>query len=186
MGVAGGVALSIGGGYVQVGGVFFWAWIIGGGLQMIVGLSIAEAVSAYPLAGGSYQIISRVLGGRSSLGWQIGWWLIIAHIAAVATEAYGISPFILSWFGVTLPGHWQTLGWAVLLIALSTILNLTAVKIAAAFNNSVGVVAELIAIGIVVIGVLAAGLFTGGHFARAGPPGAAPAQLRGPGAFRPL
>src|SRR5215469_8854468 len=162
--IAGGLALSIGAGYTQVGGVFFWAWIIGGGLQMIVGMSIAEGVSAYPLAGGSYQIINRILGGRSSLGWQIGWWLIIAHIAAVATEAYGISPFILSWFGVTLTGHWQTLGWAVLLIVLSTILNLTAVKIAAWFNNSVGVVAEFLAIGIVIIGVLVAVIFTGAHF----------------------
>lgn len=85
--VAGGLALSIIAGYVQVGGVFFWAWVIGGGLQMVVGLAIAEAVSAYPLAGGSYQIINRILGGRNSIGWQIGWWLIIAYIAAVATEA---------------------------------------------------------------------------------------------------
>jgi amino acid transporter len=162
--IAGGLALSIGAGYVQVGGVFFWAWIIGGGLQMIVGLAIAEGVSAYPVAGGSYQIINRILGGRNAVGWQVGWWLIIAHIAAVATEAYGISPFILSWFGVTLTGHWQTLGWAVLLIALSTIINLTAVKIAAAFNNTVGVIAEFIAIGIVIIGVLAAVLFTGHSF----------------------
>jgi amino acid transporter len=162
--VAGGLALSIIAGYVQVGGVFFWAWIIGGGLQMVVGLAIAEAVSAYPLAGGSYQIINRILGARSSVGWQIGWWLIIAHIAAVATEAYGISPFILSWFGITLTGHWQTFGWALLLIAASTIINLTAVKIAAAFNNTVGVMAEFIAIAIVIIGVLVAVLFTGAHF----------------------
>jgi amino acid transporter len=184
--VAGGLALSIGAGYIQVGGVFFWAWIIGGGLQMIVGMSIAEGVSAYPLAGGSYQIINRILGGRSSLGWQVGWWLIIAHIAAVATEAYGISPFILSWFGVTLTGHWQTLGWAVLLIVLSTVINLTAVKIAAAFNNSVGVIAEFIAIAIVVIGVLAAVLFAGGHFTSASTLTSTSGMLHGQGAFLPF
>src|SRR5262249_57502648 len=107
----GGVGVRMGGGYMQVGGVLFWAWIIGGGLQMIVGMSIAEGVSAYPLAGGSYQIINRILGGRSSLGWQVGWWLIIAHIAAVATEAYGISPFILSRFGGTLHVPRPALGW---------------------------------------------------------------------------
>jgi amino acid transporter len=162
--VAGGLALSIGAGFIQVGPVFVWAWLIGGALQMVVGLSIAEAVSAYPLAGGSYQIINRIIGGKKALGWQVGWWLIVAHIAAVATEAYGISPFIFSWFGLNLTGHWQTFGWAVILIALSTLLNLTAVKIAATFNNSIGVLAEFFAIGIVIIGVIVAVAFTGAHF----------------------
>jgi amino acid transporter len=162
--VAGGLALSMGAGIVQVGGVFLWAWIIGCTLQMIVGLSIAEGVSAYPLAGGSYQIINRIIGGRNGVGWQVGWWLIVAHIAAVATEAYGIAPFILSWFNITLTGHWQTFGFAVILIVLSTVLNLTAVKIAAAFNNTVGVLAEFLAIGIVIIGVLVAVIFTHAHF----------------------
>ena len=131
---------------------------------MIVGLSIAEGVSAYPVAGGSYQIINRIIGGKNGVGWQIGWWLIVAHIAAVATEAYGIAPFILSWFHITLTGHWQTFGFALILIALSTVLNLTAVKIAAWFNNSVGVAAEFIAIAIVIIGVLVAVIFTSAHF----------------------
>jgi amino acid transporter len=162
--VAGGLALSMGAGIIQVGGVFIFAWLIGGGLQMIVGLSIAEGVSAYPVAGGSYQIINRIIGGKNGVGWQIGWWLIVAHIAAVATEAYGIAPFILSWFHITLTGHWQTFGFAVILIALSTVLNLTAVKIAAWFNNSVGVAAEFLAIAIVIIGVLVAVIFTSAHF----------------------
>src|SRR5258708_36307815 len=105
MGVAGGVALSIGGGYVQVGGVFFWAWIIGGGLQMIVGLAIAEGVSAYPLAGGSYQIINRILGGRSSTRWQGGGGPIIAHNAAGSPQADRISPFIPRWVDVTPHRH---------------------------------------------------------------------------------
>jgi len=162
--VAGGLALSMGAGLVQVGGVFIFAWLIGGGLQMVVGLSVAEGVSAYPLAGGSYQIINRIIGGKKGVGWQIGWWLVVAHIAAVATEAYGIAPFILSWFHITLTGHWPTFGFAMILIVLSTILNLTAVKIAAWFNNTVGVVAEFLAIGIVILGVLVAVIFTGAHF----------------------
>jgi amino acid transporter len=162
--VAGGLALSMGAGIIQVGGVFLFAWLIGGALQMVVGLSVAEGVSAYPVAGGSYQIINRIIGGKRGVGWQIGWWLIVAHIAAVATEAYGIAPFILSWFHVTLTGHWPTFGYALILIALSTVLNLTAVKIAAWFNNSVGVVAEFLAIAIVIIGVLVAVIFTSAHF----------------------
>jgi amino acid transporter len=162
--IAGGLALALIAGVVQVGSMVFWAWLIGAGLQMVVALSIAEAVSAYPLAGGSYQIVNRIMGGRRAVGWQIGWWLIAAHIAAVGTEAYGISPFILSWFGYDLTGHWQTFGWAVILIALSTVINLVAVKIAAAFNNTVGVIAEFFAIGIVIIGIPVAVIFTGADF----------------------
>src|SRR5712675_730057 len=39
----------------------FWSWIIGGSLQVFaVGIAVAELVSAYPLAGGVYQINSRI------------------------------------------------------------------------------------------------------------------------------
>jgi amino acid transporter len=160
--VAGGLALSLGAGLTQVGPAVFLAWLIAAGLQMVVGLSVAEGVSAYPLAGGSYQIINRILGARSSLGWQIGWWLIAAHIAAFATEAYGIAPFIASWFGITLTGHYTIFLWATVLIAASTGLNLVAVKIAAAFNNSIGVIAEFVAIAVIIGGVLIAVIF-GSH-----------------------
>src|ERR1700728_259999 len=75
--VAGGLALSMGAGIIQVGGVFFFAWLIGGGLQMIVGLAVAEGVSAYPLARGSFQIINRIIGAKNGVGWQIGWWVMV-------------------------------------------------------------------------------------------------------------
>ncbi len=162
--VAGGLALSMGAGLTQVGPAMFFAWLIAAGLQMVVGLSVAEGVSAYPVAGGAYQIINRIIGPKSSLGWQVGWWLIAAHIAAFATEAYGITPFIFSWFGVTVSSHGALLLWATVLMAASTIFNLIAVKVAAAFNNTVGVLAEFAAIGIVIIGVLVAVIFGGHHF----------------------
>ena len=145
--VAGGLALSLGAGFTQVGPAVFFAWLIAAGFQMVVGLSVAEGVSAYPVAGGSYQIINRILGARSSLGWQVGWWLIAAHIAAFATEAYGISPFIASWFGTNLTGHGTILIWATILMIASTLINLVAVKIAAAFNNSIGVISQITAKG---------------------------------------
>lgn len=162
--IAGGLALSLGAGLNQTGPVVFFAWLIAAALQMVVGLSIAEGVSAYPLAGGAYQIINRILGGRKAVGWQVGWWLTAAHIAAFATEAYGIAPFILSWFGVDITSHGSILVWATVLIILSTVVNLVAVKVAAAFNNTIGVAAEFVAIGIIVIGVLIAVIFGSSHF----------------------
>src|SRR5690349_14736546 len=162
--VAGGLALSLGVGLGQVGPLAIWPWLIAGLLQMVVAVAVAEGVSAYPLAGGSYNIINRILGPRSSIGWQVGWWLIAAHIAAVGTEAYGIAPFITSWFGVNPTSHWSIFGWALILIVLSTLFNLVAVKIAAAFNNTVGVIAEFIAIGIVIVGVIVAVATSNAHF----------------------
>jgi amino acid transporter len=162
--VAGGLALSLGAGLTQVGPAVFFAWLIAAGFQMVVGMSVAEGVSAYPLAGGSYQIINRIIGPKSSLGWQVGWWLIAAHIAAFATEAYGISPFIASWFGTNLTGHGTILVWATILMVASTLINLVAVKVAAAFNNSIGVVAEFVAITLIIGGVIIAVVFGGHHF----------------------
>jgi amino acid transporter len=162
--VAGGLALSLGAGLNQVGPLALFAWLIAAGLQMFVGLSVAEGVSAYPLAGGSYQIINRILGGRNAVGWQVGWWLIAAHIAAFATEAYGIAPFIMSWFGISITSHGAILLWATVLILLSTFINLVAVRVAAAFNNSVGVLAEFAAIGIIIIGVLISVISGHSHF----------------------
>jgi amino acid transporter len=162
--VAGGLALSLHAGLIYVGPAVMFAWLIAAGFQMVVGVSVAEGVSAYPLAGGSYQIINRILGGRNPLGWQIGWWLIAAHIAAFATEAYGIAPFIFSWFGVNIHGHGGLLLWATVLLVASTCLNLVAVKVAAAFNNTVGVAAEFVAIGIVIVGVLIAVIIGHTHF----------------------
>ena len=57
-------------------------------------------VSAYPLAGGVYQITGRITG-KPWLAWQTGWWLLIAHTVAVTACSVSISPFIAGWFGVT-------------------------------------------------------------------------------------
>jgi hypothetical protein len=44
-------------GIMFFGSASFWSWVIGGTLQVFaVGLAVAELVSAYPLAGGVYQI----------------------------------------------------------------------------------------------------------------------------------
>ncbi len=58
--VSAGLFLTFGYGITTFGPAFFLAWLVGCALQMLVGLSIAELVSAYPLAGGAYQIVSRI------------------------------------------------------------------------------------------------------------------------------
>ncbi|MDX2862610.1 amino acid transporter, partial [Streptomyces scabiei] len=73
----------------------FWSWVIGGFFQVfIVGLAVGELVSAYPLAGGVYQINTRILSQSKNrlvrhpwLGWQSGWWIVLAHAVSVAAVA---------------------------------------------------------------------------------------------------
>jgi amino acid transporter len=138
----------------------FWSWVIGGFLQVfLIGLAMSELVSAYPLAGGVYQITSRILSQSKSklvpskwLSWQTGWWIVIAHTVAVAAVAYSMIPFIANWFGVEELSTTANLLGAIGLCALSTLINVIGVRAASLMNN-LGVIAEIVA-GIIVIGAL--------------------------------
>lgn len=128
------------------------AWLVGGVLQMLVGMAMGELVSAYPLAGGVYQIVGR-LTGRVSLAWQTGWWLIIAHTVAAASLAVFTAPYIAGWFGIDTSADPGTmLLWVTIVLVVATAINYLGVRIAAIINN-VGVVTELLC-GAIVIGAL--------------------------------
>ncbi|MDT2006633.1 APC family permease [Rhodococcus opacus] len=139
-------------GFQLFGPASFWAFVIGGALQVFaVGLAVAQLVSAFPLSGGVYQIVNR-LTTKPWLAWQSGWWLIIAHTVAVTAVGVGMVPFIASWFGYTDLSPTTTTLWALGLIAFVTIVNISGVRIAALLNN-LGVFAEIAGI-IVIIGAL--------------------------------
>ena len=97
-------------GLVFFGPASFWSWVIGGTLQVFaVGLAVAELVSAYPLAGGVYQINNRILSQAKSrfvrrichpVSWQSGWWIVIAHTVSVAAVSWSMVPFVAEWFGI--------------------------------------------------------------------------------------
>nr|WP_308340758.1 APC family permease [Rhodococcus sp. USK10] len=150
--IASGIFTTLIVGFGFFGPASFWSFLVGGGLQVFtVGLAVAQLVSAYPLAGGVYQITGRITG-KPWLAWQTGWWLLIAHTVAVTTVAVSISPFIAGWFGVTFDGPADTLPWALGLIVLGTIINIAGVKVAAVLNN-IGVVAEVLCV-VALVGVL--------------------------------
>ncbi len=130
----------------------FWSFLVGGALQVFtVGLAVAMLVSAYPLAGGVYQITGRITR-KPWLAWQTGWWLLIAHTVAVTACSVSIAPFIAGWFGVTFNNATESLPWTLGIIVLATFINIAGVKIAAVVNN-IGVVAEVICV-VGLIGVL--------------------------------
>lgn len=130
----------------------WWVFLIAGALQVaVIGVCIAQLVSAYPLSGGVYQIVTR-LTGKTWLGWQTGWQIILAHTVAVTAIATSLAPFVAKIFGIQLDTATQAIPWVLGLILLATAVNLIGVRIAALVNNA-GVVAEIIAI-VLILGAL--------------------------------
>ncbi len=156
----GGIVFTLSVGLIAVGPATMWPWVVAGALQVLIAMLVAEACSAYPVAGGAYNIVSR-RGGRFA-GWQTGWWIELAHIMSVSSSCIGITPVIMAWFGIT-PSHWQTVGIAAGLILVSTLINLATVKIGSMFIN-ISAVATIAACVLVTVGV-AAGLIFGSQHA---------------------
>ena len=142
----------------------FWSWVIGGTLQVFaVGLAVAELVSAYPLAGGVYQINNRILGQARSrfverfghpVSWQSGWWIVIAHTVSMAAVAWSMVPFVANWFGINNLSSAESLWWALGITILASVINLVGVRAAATMNN-IGVVAEIVGAVLVIVALLA-------------------------------
>jgi amino acid transporter len=153
-----GVSLSIfllfGYGLTNGGPLMILPFVIGGGLQMLVGLSVAQLVSAYPLAGGAYQIIRRITS--PALAWQAGWWLAIALLAAVASEAIGLIPYVGPWFGISSPTYIQSMVGAAIIIAIITVINMIGIRVASVING-IGVLAEMLGLSTIVVLLLIKG-----------------------------
>jgi amino acid transporter len=141
-------------GFQFFGPASFWPFVVGGALQVFgVGLAVAQLVSAYPLSGGVYQILSRLAPKMPWLAWQSGWWLIVAHVVAVSAVTVSMVPFIAGWFGITALSTGQTTLWAIGLVLVVTAVNIAGVKAAALLNN-VGVVAEAAIIVLVIVALV--------------------------------
>ena len=131
----------------------FWSYVIGGAFQVFtVGLAVAKLVSAYPLAGGVYQITGRITG-KPWLAWQTGWLLVIAHTVSVTAVSTSMVPFLAGWFGVTVDSNRETVAWAAGIMVFVTLFNIAGVKVAALLNN-VGVIAEIVVVVLLIGGLI--------------------------------
>lgn len=155
----GGIVFTIGVALKEVGPATMWPWLVGGGLQMLIAFCVAEACSSYPVAGGAYNIVSR-LGGRF-FGWQTGWWLEIAHIVSLAGSCVAIAPIIASWFGFENISSGANIAITGVLILASTLINVVSLKFGARFVN-VGVFATIAACVLISVGLIGALIFGGG------------------------
>jgi amino acid transporter len=131
---------------VAGGPAMWWSYPLAGLGQLLVALVFGEVVSQFPISGGLYPWARRLVGRRWAwlTGWVYGWALAIT-IAAVAT---GVAPFLAQLFGFTADPVTETL-IAILMIGLSTLLNLSGTRFLARVALT-GFVCELV--GAVAVG----------------------------------
>ena len=148
-------------GFAAGGPAFFWAWPAVFAGQFLVALCFAELAAECPLSGGVYQWARHV--GPGALGWMAGWVYLacaVISLASVALALQGALPRVAPWFQwvgdasdpADAARNAVRLGCA--LIALSTIINVSGVRLMSRINN-LGVFAEMVG-ATLLIGLLAA------------------------------
>ena len=83
------------GGFLQDAGTLgsALAFVVGGVIMALVGLTYAELVSAMPQAGGEHNYVLRGLGSRSAF--VCSWSLVLGYISVVAFEAVALPQTVL-------------------------------------------------------------------------------------------
>src|SRR5882672_7194941 len=124
----------------------WWTYLFVGMGQMLVCLVFGEIVSQFPISGGIYPWARGLFGKRWA--WMAGWiygWALFVTLAAIAT---GAAPFIAQLIAIEgTPVQLTVI--AVVLIAITTILNLSGTRLLARVAMF-GFVCELI--GAVAVG----------------------------------
>jgi urea carboxylase system permease len=138
-------------GYGFGGPLMFWSWIIVLVGQFCVALTFAELSARFPIAGSVYQWSKKV--GSPAVSWMAGWTMLIGSIVTVAAVAIAWNialPPIWSGFQVFDDNAKNAVFLGVILIIITTTINVLGVKIMSKINN-VGVVAELVGVAIIIV-----------------------------------
>jgi len=141
-----GVYTIFAGAFVAGGPPMWWTYILVGLGQFLVCLVFGEIVSQFPISGGLYPWARRLMGKRWA--WMAGWvyaWALCCTMAGVAT---GVAPYLAQLFGVDSTPVATTI-IALVLIALTTMLNLSGTRLLARVAMF-GFICELV--GAIVVG----------------------------------
>lgn len=140
------------------------AFLIGGAIMLVIGLTYAELASALPFAGGEHVYAHRALGAGASF--ICTWAIILGYVSVVTFEAVALPTVLDSLIpGLDKVFLWQIAGWDVYLSwvltgvagsVLMTILNIRGVSMAA-------LVQSVVVLAILIVGLLfvSGALFTG-------------------------
>ena len=132
--------------FLAGGPPMWWTYILVGLGQFMVCLVFGEIVSQFPISGGLYPWARRLMGKRWA--WMAGWvyaWALCCTMAGVAT---GVAPFLAQLFGVESTSLATTV-IALVLIAMTTVLNLSGTRLLARVAMF-GFICELV--GAIVVG----------------------------------
>lgn len=144
-----GFGLGHGGPVVMLG-----TWIVIGFMTLLVGLSLADVVSAYPTSGGPYFMAEKLGGAR--WGWLTGWLNLLGLLGAIAGIDFGAGVFVgafaqMQWGITPTSGTIMIIFGCILL--LHGLLNSAGVRLVNVLN-SISVGWQLIGV-LVIVGTLA-------------------------------
>lgn len=106
----------------------FWSYLLVGLGQLLVCLIFGEIVSQFPISGGVYPWARRLVGKRWA--WMVGWVYAWAMCATIAGVSVGAGPYLAAMLGFDF-GPNTGIFTALVLILISTILNLSGTKLLA-------------------------------------------------------
>lgn len=158
--------IVLAGSWIQTGGSYgaIGAFLLGGFVVILIGLTYAELASAMPLVGGEHVYSFRAMGATASF--ICTWAIVLGYASVVAFEAVSLPTVLEYLFPNYKVGYlWTVAGWDVyftwLLVAVAaaafmTYLNIRDVKMSAVFQVAV-TVAILVGGAVFITGSVASG-----------------------------
>lgn len=150
-----GIFSLFGFGLTTGGPAFIWSWPIVFIGQLLVGMTMGEVASHYPVAGSIYQWTKHLVG--NTFAWFSGWIYLIALLATIASVDFGGAPYIAQLMGLDSTNHTLLVLITAVLVILQTFINAFSVKLTALINN-IGMIAEIAAMIVLAIALFAVGV----------------------------
>lgn len=121
-----------------------WVWTIPIAVvgQLLVAMVYAQLAVRWPIAGGIYQWSRRLVGPK--YGWWAGWIYAWALFLTLAGVTYFGGVFLAALVGVDAPSTNQTIGFALIVLAVLTAVNMIGLW-ALKYTIVIGITCELIA-----------------------------------------
>jgi urea carboxylase system permease len=150
-----GIFSLFGFGLTTGGPAFIWSWPIVFAGQLLVGLTMGEVASHYPVAGSIYQWTKHLVG--NTFAWFSGWIYLVALLATIASVDFGGAPYIAQLTGLDSNNHTVLVLITAVLVIIQTLINAFSVKLTALINN-IGMIAEIAAMIVLAIALFAVGV----------------------------
>jgi amino acid transporter len=149
-----GIFSLFGYGLTSGGPAFIWSWPIVFIGQLLVGLTMAEVASHYPISGSIYQWCKNLV--NPTYAWFAGWIYLISLLATIAAVDFGGAPYVAQLLGMDASNHSTLLFITIAMLVLQTLINTFGVKLTALINN-IGMIAEIVAMIVLAVALFGVG-----------------------------